>query len=1243
MTLKKNHLILKMRFLVLPLLLLVSACATYEPYYSLEAADWKEEVVLPEEEPAHSFFLIGDAGYPQSFTGESTLEMMKKQMDTTIGKKGVIFLGDNVYPKGIPDKDAYNYDYEVSKLKGQVDILQDFKGDVVFIPGNHDWGYGRKSLKHEDDLVEEWLDEKKLFLPDWGCGGPEDKDLTDNVVLLVIDSQWYLEDWDDVEDFNKDCDVRSRTEFVRMLKDELSKLKDKKVILAMHHPPHSVGPHGGKYAFQHEFFPFLELSRFAYVPLPVVGGMLRRNVGVDQDLTNPRYRNLVKDVLGATRGYENIIFVSGHEHNLQYIEDDGHYYIVSGAGSKRNPARAGGQASYTSGEGGYAELKFYKDGSVYVCFYNSTDKELDFAKRLMGPEPEEEYDFTIYEQHPDSITTTVYPDSIRPSWFTRLLWGPLNREMYYDSVTVPVFYFEDQPHNLQPDRRGGGNQTNSLHLEDDLGHSYVLRSIKKDGSRILGGIFSGTFLVPLLEDLFTYGHPFAAFVLPPLSDSADIYHTNPKLYYLPKQPAMGEYNKFYGGELYMFEERPDDDRSDVASFGYSKKILSTADVMEELQEDYQNDIDTAVMIRARIFDFMIGDWDRHQDNWRWASFPKPEGDGEVYKAIPRDRDQVFSDFSGFMVPIINKTLPRLRQFQTYEKEVRRVKWYGEYPKFYDRRFIAPVEWPRWEKQAHYIQEHVSDSLIDAALRIMPPEAFDYSGEKVAEIMKYRKDHLVEMVREYYEFLAENVDIIGTEEKDLFEINRIDGDRTLVTHWAYGDDDDADSNVRHLRYQRMFYTDETDEIRIYALEDDDTFHITGNVPNSIIIRAIGGYDNDVVIDDSHVSGWAKKTKVYDYPGGMDIHGSRETANKLSTRYDVNNYEFMDFAMNYGMFLPKISYNRDFGFAIGLDYLHNSYGFKKRPVANKQKFSVDYAFGNGSIALGYQGVYNNVFNYLGVVVDALYRTPRFTFNYFGEGNETNKEVDRPRSYYQVRQGEIAGGLGLRRPFKSDAGYFELKAFYSRLKTQDTPGRFIDLPENEQMDGYRTFRTHDMGGLIMNFAYDTRNIAVAPTRGLLANFSLRYTNNFDLPQQIGSIAGAVSFYERLDNAGSLVWATQVGSEHIIGDYLFFQSAYVGGPSSLRGFRQGRFRGRTSFHHLNDLRYTLGKVRNKVVPFRGGLYASFDHGRVWHDTLRSNKWHYTYGGGAFLNLLNSVVASLGYHQGYENGQVLFKLGFNF
>jgi hypothetical protein len=56
---------------------------------------------------------------------------------------------------------------------------------------------------------------------------------------------------------------------------------------------------------------------------------------------------------------------------------------------------------------------------------------------------------------------------------------------------------------------------------------------------------------------------------------------------------------------------------------------------------------------------LIGDWDRHYDQWRWAEYKKK---GQViYRPIPRDRE--FSKFDGALLSIL-MTIPTLRHMQS---------------------------------------------------------------------------------------------------------------------------------------------------------------------------------------------------------------------------------------------------------------------------------------------------------------------------------------------------------------------------------------------------------------------------------------------------------------------------------------------------------------------------------------------------------------------------------------------------
>jgi hypothetical protein len=57
--------------------------------------------VLPPEEVETSLYLIGDAGDPDP-RGEPVLEALGRDLASSQAERVVVFLGDNVYPRGLP-------------------------------------------------------------------------------------------------------------------------------------------------------------------------------------------------------------------------------------------------------------------------------------------------------------------------------------------------------------------------------------------------------------------------------------------------------------------------------------------------------------------------------------------------------------------------------------------------------------------------------------------------------------------------------------------------------------------------------------------------------------------------------------------------------------------------------------------------------------------------------------------------------------------------------------------------------------------------------------------------------------------------------------------------------------------------------------------------------------------------------------------------------------------------------------
>ena len=64
---------------------------------------------------------------------------------------------------------------------------------------------------------------------------------------------------------------------------------------------------------------------------------------------------------------------------------------------------------------------------------------------------------------------------------------------------------------------------------------------------------------------------------------------------------------------------PDDEEwQESTNFGNPDEVIGTPDVLEAIAENHKHLIDQKAMIRARLFDIVLGDWDRHDDQWRWA-------------------------------------------------------------------------------------------------------------------------------------------------------------------------------------------------------------------------------------------------------------------------------------------------------------------------------------------------------------------------------------------------------------------------------------------------------------------------------------------------------------------------------------------------------------------------------------------------------------------------------------------------
>ncbi|MCH8963034.1 MAG: hypothetical protein IH820_17415, partial [Bacteroidetes bacterium] len=268
-------------------------------------------------------------------------------------------------------------------------------------------------------------------------------------------------------------------------------------------------------------------------------------------------------------------------------------------------------------------------------------------KPELPPELPDGVSSSTYPSYADSTITLAAEPAYKAGVIRRFIVGSNMREVWTTEVEVPYLDL-GMYGGLTPVKRGGGMQTTSIRLENPDGKQYVVRSVNKDGKRSLPLEWQNTFIAPVMQDGLSYAHPYSAIPVPKMADAVGVYHTNPRLVYVPDDPRLGIYQDLVGSTLMIFEERPNKDMSDVASFGNSSDVIGWSEMYGNVTRDNDDRVDARAMARVRLFDMWMGDWDRHKDQWRWATFDDPDGHGKLYRPIPRDRDNAFNRLNFFL-------------------------------------------------------------------------------------------------------------------------------------------------------------------------------------------------------------------------------------------------------------------------------------------------------------------------------------------------------------------------------------------------------------------------------------------------------------------------------------------------------------------------------------------------------------------------------------------------------------------
>lgn len=1229
------------RFIPLLLLILLSACATYSPQY-LAKPTGQSGV---EKEPAHTFYLAGGFGDLEGGPKKDILDLLASELDKAPNESTLIFTGDNITPE------ANNWDSDKELIEKQLDLLENFKGQTIFIPGNNEWkSNDTKKIEKEEEYLDDHSPENVKLFPKNTCP-IEHKVINDELDIILIDSKWFISNWSRIEDINKKCtDIVTRRRFVEELEGYINDGQGKNIVIVMHHPIFS----NGKFAARETF-------KSHMTPLPILGTLLNTIndlSGFDPDrLNSRRYSYLRILVSSLAKASDRITVVSGHEESLQYLSGGNIQQIISGSlasktATKRSVDRIvtiGGtlpfEGIFTYGEVGFAKLEYFKDGSSRVTFISPDQLPGSSRFNVLPKFSPRDKPGRFPEISAQTKAAPVIKDEfkLKKSGLYKFIWGERYRDYYGKDVTVPIANLDTLYGGLKVLQEGGGHQSYSLRLADDMGKEYAMRSLRKNALKFLKykvkGIafteddYKNTWTEELVSDFFTTAHPYMQLVIPPLAKVAGINHAETNIFYVPAQKALGDLNGEYGNELYFIEERPSEQQSGYEGYtrsnpdeeGKIKDFESTTDVLEKITSDESYEIDQKSYIRARIFDMLIGDWDRHEDQWRWAEYETKDNE-KIFLPIPRDRDNSFSKFDGIGIPLIQLFVPDTRFWQSYDDKLNNVKWFNAEGNNLDRTIFTKYGPEIWEEEAKALQQNITSEVIEKAFLRLPEEVRDSSTEKIKRNLKVRLQKLPEYARKYSQYLDKLVTLHGTEKDDQFKITRLpDGKTKVVIRRLLTDD------PNEKIYERTFERDHTREIWIYGLGDDDIFVVEGEGDHNIYIRIIGGYGKDTysISNDNSL-------KIYDWKHEISEFKEKTPLKQLTNLYETNTFHWRFFNENNNTIVPNLGYRSDEGFYYGATDTYTYNGINGNPFRQKHAIAAKYYSQFDALELSYNGIFGNVIPGWNFELNGYFNTDKYVYNFFGIGNETqNLEDGFGRDYYRSQLQRLILDAGI--AFHT----LRFKAIYESMKVLEQQDR-LSTPSNLDPE---VFELQNYAGVETSLNYSHDDAEDFPAKAIYFGLSAGYKLNLENTEnKFGYLSFKVGISHKLIPSGDLVLGSVAEVKSNFGDtYYFYHAPSIGGINGLRGFRDERFTGKTYFYQTSDIRLRIKQYITALAPITVGVFGGFDYGRVWTPNDASLVWHTSQGGGVWVGGYNFLSFSAGVFNSVEGNIVRVGFGFGF
>ncbi len=807
----------------------------------------------------------------------------------------------------------------------------------------------------------------------------------------------------------------------------------------------------------------------------------------------------------------------------------------------------------------------------------------------------------------DSVVV-IPGDDFKAGSFHRFLLGDNYRDEWTTPIKVPVLNLRTFHGGLKPLKTGGGQQTISLRFETPDGLEYVFRSVKKRFST-LSDQYKGTILWYIVGDEGSASHPLGALAADPLQTAAGILHPHPTVALMPDDPLLGEFRKEFAGMLGEFEERPNAPKNSLGFAGASK-ILGSDTVLDRLNTDPRTSVDTRALLTAVELDMIIGDNDRHPDQWKWARFGKK--DEVPLEPVAVDRDHAFVSYEGLLMNIARFPYRNLVTYGTRYPDPSAL--FANAIEF-DRRMFQNLEKPVWDSVATSLMQRITDPVIDNSVGTLPPE-YAAGARRLAAKLKVRRDGLRGAADRYYGELWAVADIHGTDADDQATVIR-SADGIVDVRIQSGSDAPY--------FARRFYASETKEIRIYLHGGNDRATVEGNVRSSIPTRIIGGNGDNTFVDNSIVGGKRNPTRFYDAGVVQNVVYARDTVDEKINIDNAFNHYFnrRPWLHAYGKLIPPHA-DRGTGIRpvlalhsqrllgiypeIGLERI--VYGFRKVPYSSMTEADVAYSEKSGRWRV--RSAFDKRFEESDVHVPVTAHMSQFeVVQFHGFGNNV---ADLRGPLYDVRQRQWEFNPGLGRSF-SPVSDISIGPIVRYTITDSTPNHLI---AQQRPYGFTRF---GQAGLRLKMHLDTKYVPdTLKPRFVLDVLGSAYPGMWDVATHYESVDGFAEAFFTLPVPKKPVLAFRGGGKKLWGPFPYFDAAFLGGSESFRTEEKQRYAGDASLYGSTELRIPIAKFPF-ILPLDVGALGFADAGRVYLNGASLGGWHKAAGGGFWVGYLNPAI----------------------